>query len=216
MRNPGRRKCFPDLERLDLLKPFAVFLQKADEQLHLTPGYFAQTATAFKLKTSFVANRDGHPRAWGLPGQQRAPTLAPVGEFRGTTEDLPPSWGLSGIRSRSWSSTLPRGSVSTWAIPHASLPFFSWTYTTFITLQPSISLSGLHETGWQVQKLLEWHKHMGWLGEIGAHFVRKPHGCWLLCRGSEQRSQTGKQPKDLGVTTQKKSVFGWTWEQPNV
>lgn len=39
----------------------------------------------------------------------------------------------------------------------------------------------------------------------GAHFVRKQHGCWLLCHGSEQRSQTGKQPKDLGVTTKEKT-----------
>lgn len=50
---------------------------------------FAQTATAFKQKTSFIANRDGHPRAWGLPGQQRAPALAPVDRSHGTAGRSP-------------------------------------------------------------------------------------------------------------------------------
>lgn len=123
------------------------------------------------------------------------PTLAPLGGSREQLEDFPPSLPPGDCLVSSWSSSPPRGSVSTRALPHAC---FSWTYTTFITLQPSASSSGSpgFRSCWGAT-------NMGWLGETRAHFVRKQHRCWVLCHGSEQRSQAVKQPRDLGVNTQK-------------
>lgn len=132
------------------------------------------------------------PRLW-------LPLIDPMEQL----EDLPPSWGLSGIHSRSCSSTPPRGSVSTWAIPHASLPVFheltqpSLPFSPVSLCQACLKQAGRFRSCWGGTNIREW------LGEIEAHFVRKQHRCWLLCHGSEQRSQAVKQPKDLGVSTQK-------------
>lgn len=49
-----------------------------------------------------------------------------------------------------------------------------------------------NKQGRQVQELLGWHKHKGWLGEIGAHFVRKQQKCWLLWHASEQRNPSSE------------------------
>lgn len=161
---------------------------------------FAQTATALKLRTSFIANRDGHPRARGVPGQQSSGSRWCVPWRAGRSPSFPPGDCLVSLTS--WSSTPPRGSGSTRAIPHAC---FSPTYTTFITLQPSVSVSlAWHRlAGSQVVGVAQTYGVIG-SGDWGSFCEKiKQHRCWLLCHGSEQRSQAVKQPGDLGVTSQK-------------
>lgn len=102
------------------------------------------------------------PRLW-------LPLIDPMEQL----EDLPPSWGLSGIHSCKLQLHPSPRLGEYLGYPSCLTACFSWTYATFITLQPCVSLSGLPETGWQVQKLLGWHKHTGVIGWDWGSFCKK-------------------------------------------
>ena len=165
-----------NLESLDLLKSFA---EKAGKQLHLAPSHrflrrqpvstgvtSASTATTFKLKTSFTANRDHHPWAWGLPGQQRGHALALVGRSHDrNSQKISPSWGLSGIHSRKLELHLSLRLSKYLGHPSCLTACFSWTYATLITLADLclfVRLDWNRLTGSEVIGVAQIFIHMVW------------------------------------------------------
>lgn len=168
-----------DLESLGLLKSSAVFLQKADKQLYLplhwrfpwhqpvyTRASFAQTTTAFKLRRHFTANRNHHPWAWGLPGQQRGHTLASVDRSHDQNSwKISPSWGLSSIHSRKLELHLSLRLSKYLGYPLCLTACFSWTHANLITLADLylfVRLDWNRLTGSKVIGVAQTYIHIVW------------------------------------------------------
>lgn len=119
-----------------------------------------------KLRRHFTANRNHHPWAWGLPGQQRGHTLASVDRSHDRNSwKISPSWGLSSIHSRKLELHLSLRLSKYLGYPLCLTACFSWAYATLITLADLylfVRLDWNRLTGSEVIGVAQTYIHKGW------------------------------------------------------